>query len=469
MPMSVDLEFDYAVVGGGAAGVFSAIQYCIAASNGQRSERPTQPKVIVLEGSRRLLTKVKISGGGRCNVTHHEFETNHLIGNYPRGSKELKGPFSRFQPKDTVDFFESRGVKLKVEKDGRMFPVSDDSSSIIDCFKRELEKYKVGIRYGFILSSIEKLNSSTKDSFDGFLLCDKKGAQIKAKKVLLATGSNPGVWAIVKKLGHQIVDPVPSLFTFCCDDPLLENMAGTSFSEVECAIELEPSVVLSTKKEMNTQMKEGSHESTQKLNQILHQKRPRKTAEHLKSSGPLLITHWGLSGPAILKLSAFAARELHDVNYHAVLVCRFLVGLNRNEIYEKITEFSLKNSKKEVASQPVFSTLTKRFWQKLIEVAEFSARIKWGDVSNEMKMLLAYYLCSYRFSISGKGEFKEEFVTAGGIDLKDINMTTMESKKTRGLYFAGEITNVDGVTGGFNFQNAWTGGYISGRSACRDG
>jgi predicted Rossmann fold flavoprotein len=415
-------SYDYVIVGGGASGIFSAVQSCIYAEE-KLFAKPL--RVLVLEGSRRLLTKVKISGGGRCNVTHHQFDPKKLIENYPRGSKELRGPFSRFQPKDTVDFFESRGVNLKTEKDGRMFPVTDNSQSIIDCLLGEVEKYGVTIQKGFMLNSISKVEG-------GYNLEDIKGNLVSAQKVMIATGSNPKVWSLIENLGIEIISPVPSLFTFKIKDRLLDELYGTSFESAHLKLSIEG---------VKTKKKPG-----------------------FDFRGPLLITHWGLSGPAVLKLSAFAARELFASNYKATLTCNFMDNLNSQQVVEILKVEASKNRKQKPTKFSPFKEITKRFWHRLLEVSEWDDYNNWSEVPGKKITKLAENICSYSFEVDGKGEFKDEFVTAGGVNLKEIDLRTMESKKFSGLYFGGEVTNVDGITGGFNFQNAWTSGYLAAQS-----
>ena len=421
--------YNYVVVGGGASGVFSAIQFCLALKSGP-------PKVLIAEGSRRLLTKVKISGGGRCNVTHHEFDPKKLVTNYPRGERELRGPFSRFQPEDTKNFFEERGVDLKVESDGRMFPVTDNSQTIIDCLLREAEKNSVEIKKGYLFESIEQ-----KDGI--FVLTDKKGEKVYSKKVLIATGSNPSVWAILSELGVDIVDPIPSLFTFTISHALLDDAAGTAFETVGLSLKIFGKDYL---EEYKSETKESKK-------------------YQFAFKGPLLITHWGLSGPAVLKLSAFAARHLFKTGYRAELTCNFMNDKTPEVVLEELKKEQEKSPKLKVNKYSPFSGITRKFWGKLLSESGISEEHSWNEISLKSLRKISELLTRCSFHISGKGAFKEEFVTSGGVNLKELDLKTMELKKIPGLYVAGEATNVDGITGGFNFQNAWTGGYLAGCDA----
>lgn len=388
------------VIGGGAAGYFAAI-HCAEA-------RP-DAQVSVLEGTTRPLTKVRISGGGRCNVTHHCFDPELLVKNYPRGFRELRGPFSRFQPKDTVAWFARRGVELKSEVDGRMFPVTDDSETIISCLEKAAKGAGVEVRLGQIVKGIQHR--------DGKFFVQLRAGEEAFDRLLLATGSGPQGVAAARSLGHQLVDPVPSLFTFNIDDPRLKELPGISFPEVELTLE------------------------------------PGGSGQVFKQRGPLLITHWGLSGPAVLKLSAFAARELFLSRYKARLRINFLPG-----------EAPATVSAKVFATRQLPPSLPKRFAQALIQHVGIEAKASWANLSGELLQRLASELSQGEYQVDGKGVFKDEFVTAGGVALKEVDFRTMESKRCPGLYFAGEILDVDGITGGFNFQNAWTTGYLAGQA-----
>lgn len=401
-----------AYIGGGAAGYFAAIN---------SAEKNPNARHILFEATMRPMTKIKISGGGRCNVTHHCFDIRDLVKNYPRGSRELLGAFTRFQPQDTIAWFQKRGVELKVESDGRMFPITDKSDTIISCLNSEVERLGIEVRKGSKIKSIEKVE-------DQFLLKFPNEETLLVDRVLLATGSFPTSYELASSLGHKIVPPVPSLFTFNCKHPLLDEMMGTSFKKVSLQLEIE---------------------SKKKWNQ----------------EGPLLITHWGLSGPAVLKLSAFAARELHAAEYKAKLRVNWLCWGEEN-IFNEISEIKNREGKKSLSSMALFD-LSKRFWQHLCKYAlPDKCESTWNDLSKKDLRTLASVLCNSEIQVEGKGVFKEEFVSAGGIDLKEVDFKRMESKVCPGLFFAGEILDIDGITGGFNFQNAWTTAWIVAQNMC---
>jgi len=363
-----------------------------------------------------VLEKVKISGGGRCNVTHACWTPMELVKNYPRGFKELLGPFNRFAAGDTVDWFEKRGVPLKIEEDGRMFPETDDSQTIIDCLWESAIRAGVKIRtqtrvkhFDFGINS-EQWKIITEDQ------------EFIADKLLLATGSNPFVWKALQGMGHQIIPPVPSLFTFNIKDARIQDLPGISVPEA--------------------------------LVQVKNSK--------LSAKGPLLITHWGMSGPAILKLSAWDARELADLNYDFTIIVNWL-NQKTDTVLEDLLELKNDHPKKQIFANPQFG-LTTRLWKKLVAAAKISEEKRWADLSKKEMQALVHQLCNAEFPVKGKSTFKEEFVTAGGIDLKEVNFKTFESKLFPGLYFAGEVLNIDAITGGFNFQAAWTGGWIVGEA-----
>lgn len=398
-----------AIVGGGAAGFFAAINTKI---------KNRAARVILIEGTRRVLTKVKISGGGRCNVTHNCFDPKLLINAYPRGAKELHGAFYKFQPKDTVSWFEKRGISLKAEKDGRMFPVSNKSTAIINCLTEEIKKHGVELELGKKITKIKK----NKPGFDISFLT---GEPLKVNKLVLATGSSPSGYKFCEDLGHSIVEPVPSLFTFNIKNPLLEDLMGQSFESVNLELSFDKAFGL----------------------------------KKYKQEGPLLITHWGLSGPAVLKLSAFAARDLHRANYKAKLTANFVHPMKKSEVPSFLADYKSKNSDRTATKNFPFS-FSKRFWTKLLKVLNFKENITWQELSKKEILSLANSLTQYEFAVSGKGVFKEEFVTAGGVALNEVDFKTMESKLCPSLYFCGEILNIDGITGGFNFQNAWTTAWL---------
>ena len=395
-------QYDVLVVGGGAAGFFAAIN---------TAERNPALSVAILERGTSVLNKVKVSGGGRCNVTHAEFIPNELASYYPRGQKELKGPFHSFMTGDTMAWFESHGVPLKIEDDGRVFPESNSSQSIIDCFLKQSQKYDIKLKKNHAVRSIGQTGDSwavetTKEVF-------------YCKKLMIATGSNPKIWQMLQSLGHNISPAVPSLFTFDIDDPRLKDIPGVVAKDV--AVEV-----------MGTS---------------------------LHSEGPLLITHSGLSAPSILKLSAFGAIELAQLNYKFEIKINF-IQQDAASCLEVLMKNKLELSKKLVRNTPLFE-LPKRLWVKLVQAAAIADELRWADLNKLQLQSLSKQLTKAVFQVHGKSTFKEEFVTAGGIDLKEINFKTYESKLFKNLFFAGEIINIDGVTGGFNFQNAWTGAYLA--------
>jgi len=394
-------HYDILVVGGGAAGFFTAINI---------AENQPKLKIAILERGQELLTKVRVSGGGRCNVTHACFVPNELVKFYPRGEKELRGPFHQFCSGDTIEWFEKRGVELKIEEDGRMFPVSDSSQTIIDCFLSLAKKYKIEILTGQSVQSIFKTEKTWK--------VETNHAQFNCSKLIMTTGSNPKIWEMLKNLGHSIVDPVPSLFTFNIKDNRIKELMGVS--------------ALASVKVKNSK---------------------------LKATGPLLITHWGMSGPGILRLSAWGARELVERNYQFVIEVNWLNDWSVGETETHLKELKLEHSKKVVIKKSPFD-FPNRLWEKLVLASGISAETKWADLSKKHLIDLSNQLTNAQFQVNGKSTFKEEFVTAGGIDLKEIDFKTMQSKILPDLYFAGEIVNIDAITGGFNFQNAWTSGYI---------
>lgn len=400
-------------IGGGAAGFFAAIQ---------GAENKKDVHHIILEATHRVMTKIKISGGGRCNVTHNCLDPRLLVRHYPRGEKELLGPFTRFQPKDTIDWFAQRGVQLKAEADGRMFPITDSSETIIQCLLAEADRLGVELKKGAKVKAISK-----KDSY--FYIEFQDGSDLIADKVLLATGSTPLGYELAASLGHRIIDPVPSLFTFNIKHPLLENFMGTAFPKATLILEIS---------------KDGS--KRQSWQQV----------------GPLLITHWGLSGPAVLKLSAFAARELKDVEYQARLRVNWLGDVKTAELLDLFSSYKKDNPSGLLHHKAILG-LSKRFYTHLLDFAfgEQKQNMTWSDLSKQYALHLAKVFTDCEMQITGKGVFKEEFVTCGGVDLKEVDFKTMQSKVCPGLYFAGEVLNIDGITGGFNFQNAWTGAWIA--------
>ena len=403
------------VIGGGAAGFFGAIH----------AAQAPHTRVTLLEAGRQPLAKVRISGGGRCNVTHHCFEPSQLVQNYPRGGKALRGAFSRFQALDVVRWFNTEGVKLKTEADGRMFPVTDDSETIVEALMFAAKKAGVFLRNNVLVQKIERIGES---KFDVIL---KNGENIVCDRILLATGSSPSGYAIAKSLGHELEPPVPSLFTFNIKDSKLHELAGVSVNP-----------------------------ATVKLINDSSSEKKKSSRNQLEQSGALLITHWGLSGPAVLKLSAWAARELHECNYQAKLVVNWIPTLKVEAVKQVLLIAKTEQPKKFISNYcPVDVSL--RLWEYLLDKAEVELEKRWADISNKSIQQIVNVLTASEYAIAGKGVFKEEFVTCGGVRLQDVNFQTMESKICQGLFFAGEILDIDGVTGGFNFQSAWTTSWIA--------
>ena len=398
--------WDCIIVGGGAAGVFAAVT-C--------KEANPELSVLVLEKAPRYLTKVGISGGGRCNVTHSCFDPRELVTRYPRGSRELRGPFSKWQPQDTIDWFESRGVKLKTEGDGRIFPTTDDSQTIIDSLLREARKLDVEMRVKESVKSIEKTDT-------GFVIETRKDS-FEATQLMLATGSlKEGPLAQnLEELGHSIQELAPSLFTFNISDPRLKDLQG---------IAIEPTQV-----------------------RILDSK--------LHNTGPVLITHWGLSGPGVLKLSAIAARELQKRNYQFKIEVNWLAGMSPAAVSEDLKVARSKRSRQQVGSHTMFG-MPQRFWDRLVQAAGIQRDTTWSQLKGVNEKNLLHGLTQMQFSVDGKSMNKEEFVTCGGVTLKEVDFRRMESRKVEGLFFGGEVLDIDGITGGFNLQNAWTTGRLAG-------
>ncbi|MDA9803493.1 NAD(P)/FAD-dependent oxidoreductase [Flavobacteriaceae bacterium] len=400
---------DVIIIGGGAAGFFSAINI---------AENNPGLKITILERGSEVLTKVRISGGGRCNVTHAEFIPNQLSLNYPRGEKELLGPFHTFMTGDTMEWFEKKGIPLKIEEDGRIFPESNSSQAIIDCFIKETERLNIEVLKQHPVKSFKKEMNNW--------LVSTENKIFSSKKLMIATGSNPKIWSFLKNLGHSIVPPVPSLFTFNINDNRIKDLPGVS-----------------TLASVSVLSKEG----TTKLN----------------SEGPLLITHWGLSGPAILKLSAWGAVDLFNVNYQFRIKVNWLISETEASVFERLKELKNKHTKKFLYTNTQLG-LPKRLWQNLLVASKILENQKWAETTHFQLKELASKLTQSIFHVQGKSTFKEEFVTAGGIDLKEINFKRYESKIHKGLFFAGEVLNIDAITGGFNFQNAWTGGFIAAKA-----
>ncbi len=397
------------VIGGGAAGFFCAV-------NAARMNPAME--VVLLEKTGKLLSKVRISGGGRCNLTHACFDRDDMSRNYPRGQRFVKKAFHHFFTTDTIYWFEERGVALKEEQDGRMFPVSDSSETIINCLLKELNTYKVQVQMNAQVVSLRK-----KDAVFTLLLAN--GKTLEAEYVCVAAGGYPksSMFDWLKETGHTIEAPVPSLFTFNIPGHPVTGLMGVSVPSATVKI----------------------------------------SGMKLEETAPLLITHWGLSGPAVLKLSARGAREFAAMNYHFQVLVNWLPGQQDQSLALRFRELRQSLAAQRLGQRNPFS-LPQRLWELLLELAGIDMEKRWGDLLAKEQNRLVILLVQCPFSVKGKTTFKEEFVTAGGISLQDIDVNTMQSKRVPGLYFAGEIMDVDGVTGGFNFQHAWTSGFIAASS-----
>ncbi|MGV3771775.1 MAG: NAD(P)/FAD-dependent oxidoreductase [Verrucomicrobiales bacterium] len=396
------------IVGGGAAGFFGAIT---TAENNPKAE------ISIYEKSPNFLSKVRISGGGRCNVTHSCFDVRELSARYPRGDKALISPFNKFQARDTIDWFSRRGVALKTESDGRMFPITDSSETIIDCLMSEARR--LGIR--LIANCGVELAERTAD---GFALTLSNKEQTTAHRLLLATGGcrTPALGKLPVSLGHTLIDPVPSLFTFHIEVPWLRELAGV-------ACETEASV----------------------------------PGTKLRERGPMLLTHWGLSGPVILRLSAWGARELSKLNYSFPLLVQWLPRETEESLRQLIQQRMKSQPAKQIGNSSV-PPLPGRLWEKLVAAANIPPDTRWSSLRKNHQHQLVQQLLRTEFKVTGKSLNKDEFVTCGGVKLSEVDFKTMESRLCPGLYFAGELLDVDGITGGFNFQAAWTTGWLAGRA-----
>ena len=387
------------IIGGGASGFFTAANIDTKLYD-----------VTILEQNSDVLQKVKISGGGRCNVSHACFDPRELVQFYPRGNKELLSVFTKFQPEDTMNWYEEHGVVLKIEDDNRIFPESNSSQSIIDCLVNECRKNNVKILTKQTVTEIlpqengYKIHTTDQNYF--------------ADYVVFSTGSSPKAFKILEKLGHQIITPVPSLFTFNIKNEILKDLMGTSFQYVNIEIP--------------------------KLN--------------LEESGSLLITHWGLSGPAILKLSAWGARELAALKYQFEIIINF-IGMASEDALEIFRNFKEKEPKKSIGQAKIFD-ITNRFWNRILLVSGIDTAKQLANINNKEMQKIIENLCCCRINVTGKSTFKEEFVTAGGVDLKEMDFKTMKSKKLPNFYISGEVLNIDAVTGGFNFQACWSEGWL---------
>lgn len=394
-------KYDILIIGGGAAGFFTAINIV---------EKNPQLKVAILERGKTVLEKVRISGGGRCNVTHACFVPNDLAKFYPRGEKELRGPFHQFCSGDTIEWFEKHGVELKIEEDGRMFPTTDSSTTIINCFQNATKQLGIDVLTSQSVQSLYK--------GDGYWKVETHHESYLCQQLVMTTGSNPKVWDMLQELGHTIVPPVASLFTFNIKDARIKDLMGIA------------SLAQVTVKDSK-----------------------------LDATGPLLITHWGMSGPGILRLSAWGARILAERNYQFSILVNWLPETTPEEAATLLKDLKLEHAKKVVSKKSPLA-LPNRLWESLVIASGIAEDTKWADLSKLQLQQLAAQLTAGEYKVNGKSTFKEEFVTAGGIDLKEINFKTMQSKLHDGLYFAGEIVDIDAITGGFNFQNAWTSGFI---------
>ena len=398
---------DLVVIGGGASGFMAAIT---AASNGLRS-------VVILESTSKVLEKVRISGGGRCNLTNSCWEISNLVNNYPRGEKQLIGLFKRFSTTDAFDWFQSRGLSLKIENDGRIFPLSDSSHDVIKCLRDFAAKSGVKVVTDSHVRQIDKTN-------DGFNVLVKGSRLFSAKNIFICTGGHPSGRKLAKSLGHSIIEPVPSLFSLSTAQKSLESCAGIS-------LKVQTKLTVCKKK--------------------------------YKETGSILITHKGFSGPVILRLSAFGARHLHANKYIGQLIINWLC-MSEDEVRSKIDLYKYENCKKLVLNNKPFYQLPKSLWKALLLSENIDSYLKWADLSKYQKQALVRCLVRKSYSINSRGPFGDEFVTAGGVSLKEINFKTMESNICKGLFFAGEVLDIDGVTGGFNFQHCWTSGWIAGKS-----
>ena len=409
-----EMSMKVVVIGGGAAGFFAALS-C--------KQHHPEYAVTIFEKSDKLLAKVAVSGGGRCNLTHACFDNRALSQSYPRGARQLNKSFFQFNAQDTIAWFEKRGVTLKTESDNRVFPVSDNSQTIIDCLVREANKLGVVIQKGVAISEINK-------NRNGFMLTSN-GGETTADKIIVASGGSPKLTGFdwLQKLGHAIIPPVPSLFTFNMPNEPIRKLMGVVANR--CLLRI---------KGVKTEKGRSLPESV----------------------GPLLITHWGMSGPAVLKLSSWCARELHAVDYRFEVLVNWLGDKNEQQIRDQLATASFGMGKRHLGNANPFQ-LPSRCWLFLLEKNEIDSTIRWNQLSKKSQNKLLSTLTNDAYKVEGKTTFKEEFVTCGGVALDEIYFDTMESKICPGLYFAGEVLDIDAVTGGFNFQAAWTTGFIAGK------
>ena len=401
------LNFDLVVIGGGAAGFMTAIT---------ARERGVT-KIKILEGSSRLLEKVRISGGGRCNVTNATWIPADFVENYPRGGIKLLESFSRFASGDIFDWFGKRGVKLKIEDDNRVLPISDSSMDIVNCLKRSAEEMDIQISKKKFVRKIIKVSS------DLFKVYISDNEYFFSKKLLISTGGNPSGYKLASALGHQIIKPIPSLFSFTCKENFLKECSGVSVRNLDFKILI--------------------------------------NGNSFSSKGDLLITHWGFSGPGILKLSSIAAREIYDIRYKFKLNIQWS-RLSYSELNEKLNQLRQFNGKSNLYNTRPLSYLTKRLWIFLLNKMKINKDKKWADIVTSEKDIIIKFLMNDEYQITNKGPFADEFVTSGGVDLNEVSFKTMESFICKGLYLSGEVLDVDGITGGFNFQHCWTSGWLAG-------
>lgn len=402
-------DFDLIVIGGGAGGFYGAIQ---------AAAMHTGLRVLILEKTNKLLSKVRVSGGGRCNVTHNCFDAIKLSRHYPRGERALQKVFKEYGPIETIRWFASKGVPVKAEADGRMFPVTDDAATIIDCFREETRRLNIQIETGAEVVALR--------SVDGGIEVDTVTAHtFRCSRVLIATGGSPKneAYAFIRKIGHKIKPPIPSLFTFNDSGKMFAELMGISVPNAEVRI----------------------------------------AGTKFSQRGPLLITHWGLSGPAIIKLSAWAAEHLHAAHYDFTVMVSWVGPAREEEIRLILQSQKVQRVKQRIYSHPLFE-LPQRLWIKICTLAEIPEEKIWSEISNRQLNRLLEYLIKCTFNIKGKTTFKEEFVTCGGVDIADVDLATFESKIMKGVFFAGEVLNIDGETGGFNFQAAWSTAVIAARA-----
>jgi len=407
------MVFDLIVVGGGAAGFFGAIQAAEA--------RPGS-RIVILEKTSKLLSKVRVSGGGRCNVTHNCFEPVPLAAHYPRGEKALRNVFKLYQASDVVAWFRSKGVTLKAEADGRMFPITDSSETIIDCFLDAARKHNITIMTDHAVTRLQPVDGG------GFNIQCTNGTSHRGRYVLVATGGNPAssFYDWIRALGHTVAAPLPSLFTFNDSEKQFKDLMGVAVPDAEVRI------------------------ATTKFSQ----------------TGPVLITHWGLSGPAVIRLSAWAAEYLQGQNYTFTALVSWIGPAREDDVRAQLLDQKNKHGKQKVFTNPLFG-LPQRLWHRLCELSDITDEKIWAELPQKNINRMLEFLIRCPFSIRGKTTFKEEFVTCGGVDLKELDAATLESKKLAGLFFAGEVLHIDGETGGFNFQAAWSTSYLAAQEVVR--